>query len=452
MTHPVLEAVGRGDPVALAVTPDGVITIASTQGATEVALAEVGHIEASLGPRWVWWSAPSVAAVLGAVPIARCWDLAAVHRLLHGGWRGEPGVVWARAHGLDPESVPAVHAPDLFDLGPAPGELDEPVDRDGHLRAEWVSGEWDASPERRARWAVLALDVAARQREAIDALVAVRPQALATARAESAAEVLCVELGAAGLPVDERVAEEILTGIVGPRPRNDTEAATQRTQRDATVLRHAPAGSGGTDLRNPAQVRSLLRRIGVEVSDTRAWRLEQIRDTHPLVEALLAWRRIERTATTYGYGWLDEHVRDGRLRGTWTGSDGAAGRMTATAGLHSLPGDLRPAVVAEPGHVFVRADLGQIEPRRVLAVVSGDRPWPGPRRRTTCTRPSPPSSASTGPRRRWPCSGPCTARRPGMAPRRCADSTPHTRSPWRTCARPTRPARSGAPSARTAGG
>jgi DNA polymerase-1 len=46
--------------------------------------------------------------------------------------------------------------------------------------------------------------------------------------------------------------------------------------------------------------------------------------------------------------------------------------MTATAGLHSMPADLRGAVVAEPGHLFVRADLGQIEPR-VLAAVSGDR-------------------------------------------------------------------------------
>jgi DNA polymerase-1 len=36
-----------------------------------------------------------------------------------------------------------------------------------------------------------------------------------------------------------------------------------------------------------------------------------------------------------------------------------------------MPAELRPAVVAEPGHVFVRADLGQIEPR-VLAAVSGD--------------------------------------------------------------------------------
>jgi DNA polymerase-1 len=45
--------------------------------------------------------------------------------------------------------------------------------------------------------------------------------------------------------------------------------------------------------------------------------------------------------------------------------------MTASAGLHNMPAVLRQAVIAQPGHVFVRADLGQIEPR-VLAAVSGD--------------------------------------------------------------------------------
>ena len=45
--------------------------------------------------------------------------------------------------------------------------------------------------------------------------------------------------------------------------------------------------------------------------------------------------------------------------------------MTAENGLHNLPAVLRPGVAAHAGHVFVRADLGQIEPR-VLAVVSGD--------------------------------------------------------------------------------
>jgi hypothetical protein len=46
--------------------------------------------------------------------------------------------------------------------------------------------------------------------------------------------------------------------------------------------------------------------------------------------------------------------------------------MTASAGLHNMPAILRQAVIADDGHLFVRADLGQVEPR-VLAAVSGDR-------------------------------------------------------------------------------
>ena len=140
-------------------------------------------------------------------------------------------------------------------------------------------------------------------------------------------------------------------------------------------LPHDLRSADGTppyDLRNPGQVKSMLRRVGIEVEDTRAWRLEAMRDDHPIVDALLRWRKAERIRTTFGYHWLDEHVgADGRLRGRWSGSDGAAGRMTATAGLHNLPAEMRPAIAAEAGHVFVRADLGQIEPR-VLAAVSGD--------------------------------------------------------------------------------
>jgi len=172
--------------------------------------------------------------------------------------------------------------------------------------------------------------------------------------------------------MDRAVAEQVLAPIIGPRPSSEAEAAALRAARDAEVLRHAPAGVTA-DLRSPAQVRSLLTRVGVDVPDTRAWRLREVRDAHPLVGALLEWRKAERIATTYGYAWLDEHLgADGRLRGAWTGSDGAAGRMTASAGLHNMPAVLRPAVVAADGHVFVRADLGQIEPR-VLAAVSRDQ-------------------------------------------------------------------------------
>lgn len=331
----------------------------------------VADVERALRPRWVWWSIDTAAALVrSGLRVATCWDVAAVSRLIFGGWRADPGRAWAQAHDLALDGIPSAGPLDLFSqLDQGESGADEPVRADGHLDPRWVGGAWADSPERLGRWAALAWQVADRQRGLLAGLD--RPAALATARAESTAELLCAELAADGLPVDRAVAEELVAAATGPRPRTPAEADALRARRDAAVLRHAPPGTTW-DLRSPGQVKSLLRRVGIEVPDTRAWRLEAQRDAHPVVEALLAWRKAERVATTYGYGWLDEHVApDGRLRGTWSGSDGAAGRMTASAGLHNMPADLRRAVVAEPGHVFVRADLGQIEPR-VLAAVSGD--------------------------------------------------------------------------------
>jgi DNA polymerase-1 len=368
--------VGRGALVGLAIADGTGLALALADGrtwsyGTADPAAVVDRLEHDLRPRWVWWSQDTPALLVrDGVRVATCWDVAAVHRLLFGGWRNDPARAWAATHALDVESIPVARQPDLFDPGPRPEELEEPVGADGHLRPEWVDGAWAASTARLARWAALAVDVAARQQHRLGELQD-RPRAPATARAESTAELLCAELAADGLPLDRREVERLITAIVGPRPGTASELADQRAARDADVLRHAPPG-GATDLRNPDQVRSLLRRIGIEVPDTRAWRLDAHREEHPLVDALLVWRKAERVSTTYGFDWLDEHVgSDGRLRGSWSASDGAAGRMTATVGLHNMPADLRSAVVAEPGHVFVRADLGQIEPR-VLAAVSGD--------------------------------------------------------------------------------
>ncbi len=379
--------VARGNLIGLAVAPDGTAAVAGADWgwvspATGVALAD-----REVRPRWATWSQECARhLVASGVCLATCWDVAAVHRLLFGGWRADPGWAWACVRGLPAEGVvsagpsrPAA-GPDLFDAAQEyaaeSGRADtadaaaEPVGPDGYLRPEWARGGWAADPGRLVAWARLAqltaqLQAAALRRGDGGAM------GVATARSESTAELLCAELSADGLPMDRAAAERVLAAIIGPRPRGEAEAIATRTARDSAVLRHAPAGVTA-DLRSPVQVRSLLAAAGVEVPDTRAWRLEEFRDSHPLVAELLEWRKAERIATTYGYAWLDEHLGpDGRLRGAWTGSDGAAGRMTASNGLHNMPAAMRRAVIAAPGHMLVRADLGQIEPR-VLAAVSGD--------------------------------------------------------------------------------
>jgi DNA polymerase-1 len=328
---------------------DGAVGIATADGARPASFDEVARVEAADHPRWVVWDG-ALDLVRAGVRVARSWDVAVVHRLLFGGWRAEPARAWARLHDLPTDDLPSASL-DLFTAADDDGS--SPVRADGHLSAQW--------PVDAPTWAGLALEAAQLQLERLDG-----ERARATARSESTAELLCAELSVDGLPVDLGAAEALLTSIIGARDEVDAE----RARRDAEVLRHAPLGQH-FDLRSPGQVKSLLRSVGIEVPDTRAHRLERHRDEHPIVDALLTWRKAERIATTYGYGWLDQYVAGGRLRGTWTSADGAAGRMTASAGLHNMPADLRRAVVAEPGHVFVRADLGQIEPR-VLAAVSGD--------------------------------------------------------------------------------
>ena len=368
------------EAVALAIDPQvGAVAVGERGGELRwgpgASLAEIERIERSVGPRWVWWTSatPDVLVAAGTRP-ARCWDLDAVHRLINGGWRAGPARSWAAAHGLDTDDLPTIAPVDLFSAADASDQIDpeQPVRPDGHLDPTWVDGGWSDGLDRLATWATLAADVYRLQSEQLGALED-RPAAAATARSESAAALLAVELGVDGLPIDLAEAERIIGSFIGPRPRNAVDERRLADERDDLVLQHLPHDlRDGVDLRNPASVKSLLRRAGIEVDDTRAWRLERLRDEHPVVDALLVWRKAERVATTFGYRWLDEHVSGRRLRGSWSSSDGAAGRMTATAGLHNLPADLRPAVVAEPDHRFVRADLGQIEPR-ILAAVSGDR-------------------------------------------------------------------------------
>ncbi len=365
----LVTAPGGAEPAAYAVGPPGaIVTIAAPE--LRVTVAE---IEDRWAPRWVVWSAREdlTALVAARVRLHRLWDISQAHLLLHGGGQAHPGLAWAAASGLSADTVPGPPRGDLFEFAADrtdPRDAEDLVRADGHLRPDAVHGTWIERPSRLRDWARAALATAAAQGERADSL---SPRLRTTIHAESAAALLCLELERDGLPLDRARIEGLITDAAGPRPHSPADEIAARTARDRDVLRHVP-GREGTDLRNPAQVKALLAAVGIEVPTTRKWVLETQRAAHPVVPALLAWRARERIATTYGHRWLAAHVGpDDRLRGQWNACDGAAGRMTADNGLHNLPATLRSGVAAAPGFRFVRADLGQIEPR-VLAAVSGD--------------------------------------------------------------------------------
>jgi DNA polymerase I len=373
-----LADVGRGEPLGLAVVADVGLALAWRGGGRCIPTADpvdaVREI-AELDPRWTWWSARVSAAPLIAAEMRprKCWDLGAVGRLLHGLHRDDPGAVWAAELDL-PTPPPPNHNLDLFDLDQTD---DGPLRGDGQLSREWAHGEAPRDLAAASSWAKLAIELQQRQANRLRALPDPRPAprqpplALLTAHAESAAALLGIELEHDGLPLNRDVAADLLREIIGDRPLDVDAEATQRQLRDQEVLRHF-IGAGDVDLRSPSQVRELLARIGLDLPDTRSWRLKPHAATSEAVAALLAWRAADRISTTYGWRWLDHTVSpDGRLRGAWSSADGGAGRMTAQSGLHNLPAALRPAVCALPGHSLIRADLGQVEPR-VLAAISGD--------------------------------------------------------------------------------
>ncbi len=453
--------VGRGDLVALVVAPRTGAALATPAGtALTFAFADVERVvqrvEEALRPRWVMWSnATAVPLVEAGIRVATGWDIAAVHRLAVRRMAGRSGTgVGAPARPRARGDPAAGDRPTCSAVRPIrDGTPDDPVRADGYLRPDWATGGWSTTPERLAAWAELAVRgrgaPAARVWRRCPTRRARRDDRARPSRRPSCCARSCRSTACRWT---ERSRRRYIGALVGERPRREADAAAQRAQRDAEVLRHAPPGAA-CDLRSPGQVKSLLGRVGFDLPDTRAWRLEAAA-RRPIRSSTRSsrWRKAERVATTYGYAWLDENLgADGRLRGAWTGSDGAAGRMTASAGLHNMPADMRAAVVAEPGHVFVRADLGQIEPR-VLAAVSGDAALArGHARAPTCTRRSRSSSESTARPRRSPCSARCTGRRPATARGRCAGSRRRIRLRWPTCTRPTAPDSPGR-SLRTYGG
>ena len=329
------------------------LTDAGTAGGEPVRLDEPGlpafvAAHDAPGVRWVWddtarWY-PAVLAAGGRV--GRCVDLRLGRRVLRAALAARGSVLAAApADGLDaPVAEARVVRPtqaQLFD--------------DALFTAAVPDDEVDPVAEFRAQLAAVAGSSA--------------PGALRLLlTAESAGALVAAEMLHAGLPWRADVHERLLEDALGPRVPYGVRP--RRLEEIAAVVRER-LDDPGLNPDSPADVLKSLRRVGLMVTSTRKWELQEIE--HPVIEPLLEYKRLARLLTANGWTWLDDWIRDGRFHPKYVVGGVVTGRWAADGGgAMQLPKGIRGAVIADPGWKLVVADAAQLEPR-VLAAMSGDR-------------------------------------------------------------------------------
>jgi DNA polymerase-1 len=111
---------------------------------------------------------------------------------------------------------------------------------------------------------------------------------------------------------------------------------------------------------------------------TDAQTLESLRGEHPIIEALLSYREVEKLRSTYGESLLAEVAEDGRIHASFGQTVARTGRISSDRpNLHNIPvrtemgKQFRNAFVPAKGCTFLVADYNQIE-LRVIAHLSDD--------------------------------------------------------------------------------
>ena len=111
---------------------------------------------------------------------------------------------------------------------------------------------------------------------------------------------------------------------------------------------------------------------------TDAQTLESLRGAHPIIEALLSYREVEKLRSTYGESLLAEVQADGRIHASFGQTVARTGRISSDRpNLHNIPvrtdlgKQFRRAFVPAEGCAFLVADYDQVE-LRCIAHLSED--------------------------------------------------------------------------------
>jgi len=175
-----------------------------------------------------------------------------------------------------------------------------------------------------------------------------------------------------GVPVDRDVLSEITAGLADEC--RSLEATIQDLAGEPFKVNSVP------------QLRSVLyERLGLTPLrktktgfSTDARTLEQLRGQHPIIEALLRYREVEKLRSTYGESLAAEIADDGRIHATFRQTVARTGRLSSDRpNLHNIPvrteegRRFRQAFVPSAGRRLLVADYDQVE-LRAIAHLSGD--------------------------------------------------------------------------------
>ncbi|WP_032403155.1 bifunctional 3'-5' exonuclease/DNA polymerase [Rhodococcoides fascians] len=313
--------VPRGEQAVLTYLDDD-CAIRGVPTVVEDPAAAVADLEASERPRWVWEDTSRIYPRLleRGIRVRRCHDLALVGAILA-----------MRTGSAATPSAPADLRPGLFDADP-------------HSDPAAVVTEYQ------------------RQFEHIGADRALH----LLAAAESAGGLAAAEMTHSGLPFSAAAHRRHLESMLGARPVDGSlPPALVRLESEisSTFGRRVNPSS-------PVEVVAAFARSGIELTSTRAHVIREI--DHPAVPLLLRHRDLSKLHSTNGWTWLDSWVRGDRFRPVYVPGAVVSGRWASRGGGGlQIPKPLRASVIADPRHIFVAADAGQLEPR-ILAAMSGD--------------------------------------------------------------------------------
>ncbi|HVA91500.1 MAG TPA: DNA polymerase, partial [Chloroflexota bacterium] len=127
---------------------------------------------------------------------------------------------------------------------------------------------------------------------------------------------------------------------------------------------------------SPAQLLKALAALGIEATDTNEGTLSALKDRHPVIPLLLAYREASKKAGTYGIEFAAKHLHPttGRIHADFRQIGAASGRMSCTApNLQNIPRskDYRGCFRAGEGKALIKADYSAIE-LRLAAVIAED--------------------------------------------------------------------------------